>query len=104
MKWNRMKQESMLMQLLWNRDRTLRCALGICLLALTGCQVPAIEASRVPREFLGMPRTEMQEITMTRLLQNPPKVYQLGPGDTLGIYIETVLGKTDEPPPVHFPD
>ena len=92
------------MQLSWSRDQTLRCALGACLLALTGCQVPAIEANRVPREFLGMPRTDMQEITMTRLRQNPPKVYQLGPGDTLGIYIETVLGKTDEPPPVHFPD
>ncbi|MBI3861550.1 MAG: polysaccharide biosynthesis/export family protein [Planctomycetia bacterium] len=41
---------------------------------------------------------------MTRMRQNPPKVYQLGPGDTLGIYIESVIGKSDEPPPVHFPD
>jgi len=46
----------------------------------------------------------MQEITMTRLRQNPPPVYQLGPGDTLGIYIETVVGKSDEPPPVHYPE
>jgi len=92
------------MQAISTRSRTLRCALGACFLALAGCQTPAIEASRVPREFLGMPRTEMQEITMTRLRQNPPKVYQLGPGDTLGIYIETVLGKSDEPPPVHYPD
>jgi hypothetical protein len=71
---------------------------------LTGCQVPAIQASRVPREFLGIPRSEMQEITMTRLRQNPPKVYQLGPGDVLGIYIETVVGKSDEPPPVFYPE
>lgn len=92
------------MQSSWNRDRILRGVLGACLLALTGCAVPAIEASRVPSEFLGMPRSEMQEITMTRLRQNPPKVYQLGPGDTLGIYIETVIGKSDEPPPVHYPD
>lgn len=92
------------MQFSRNHDQTLRCALGACLLAMTGCQVPAIEASRVPREFLGIPRSEMQEITMTRLRQNPPKVYQLGPGDTLGIFIETVIGKADEPPPVHFPD
>ena len=31
-------------------------------------------------------------------------VYMLGPGDTLGIYIEGVLGSRDEPPPVHFPE
>ena len=92
------------MQLSWTRDRTLHCAIGACLFVLTGCQVPAIEASRVPREFLGMPRTEMQEITMTRLRQNPPKVYQLGPGDVLGIYIETVVGKSEEPPPVFYPE
>lgn len=92
------------MQFSWTRDKTLRCALGTCLFVLTGCQVPAIEASRVPREFLGMPRSEMQEITMTRLRQNPPKVYQLGPGDVLGIYIETVVGKSDEPPPVFYPE
>jgi hypothetical protein len=28
----------------------------------------------------------------------------LGPGDVLGIYIEGVLGQSDEPPPVHFPE
>jgi len=28
----------------------------------------------------------------------------LGPGDTLGIYVEGVLGSRDEPPPVHFPE
>ncbi len=90
------------MQFSWTHARSLHCAVGACLIALTGCQVPAIEASRVPREFLGIPRAEMQEITMTRLRQNPPKVYQLGPGDVLGIYIETVIGKSDEPPPVHY--
>jgi hypothetical protein len=31
-------------------------------------------------------------------------VYQLGPGDVLGIYIETVVGKSDEPPPVFYPE
>ncbi|NQT12195.1 MAG: polysaccharide biosynthesis/export family protein [Planctomycetes bacterium] len=39
---------------------------------------------------------------MTRLRQNPPAVYQLGPGDILGVYIETVIGDSDEPLPVHF--
>lgn len=86
-----------------NRDRKLRCIVGICLLGLTGC-VNAIDARRVPREFLGVPRAELQEITMTRLRQTPPKVYQLGPGDVLGVYIETVIGKSEEPPPVFYPE
>ena len=30
-------------------------------------------------------------------------MYLLGPRDILGVYIEGVLGKPDEPPPVHFP-
>lgn len=67
---------------------------------LTG--IPAIPAHRVPREFLGRKRTDMQEITLSRLRQNPPKVYQLAPNDVLGIYIETVLGSADTPPPVNF--
>jgi hypothetical protein len=99
-----MEQEWMLMRAIWNCDRLLQIALGLCLATLSGCAIPAIEASRVPREFLGLPREDMQDITMTRLRQTPPPVYQLGPGDTLGIYIETVIGKSEEPPPVHFPD
>ncbi len=45
----------------------------------------------------------MQQISVTRLRQNPPDVYQLGPDDILGIHIPFVLGKEDEPPAVHFP-
>ena len=86
------------------RNRLLRSTVAICFLTLAGCQVPAIQATRLPQEFLGTPRSEMQEISLTRLRQNPPKVYQLGPGDILGLYIETVIGKADEPPPVHFPE
>lgn len=68
------------------------------------CDVPAIQASRTPREVLGRPRADMQQITISRLRQNPPPVYQLGPGDVLGMYIEFVLGEEGESPPVHFPE
>jgi hypothetical protein len=86
-------------------------ALWLCL-AQTGCtsigvldcETPAIQASRVPREVLGRPRADMQQITISRLRQNPPPVYQLGPGDVLGMYIEFVLGEEGESPPVHFPE
>lgn len=68
------------------------------------CDIPAIPAHRVPAEFLGRPRADMQQISISRLRQNPPEVYQLGPGDILGIFIEFVLGEEGEAPPVHFPE
>ncbi|MGI6418492.1 MAG: polysaccharide biosynthesis/export family protein [Thermoguttaceae bacterium] len=52
----------------------------------------------------GGPRSQQEPINLVRLRQDPPPVYMLGPGDTLGIYIEGVLGSRDEPPPVHFPE
>lgn len=92
--------------------RVLQClAATIVLTAMSGCSsmalcitgIPAIPAHRVPTEFLGRPRANMQEITLSRLRQNPPNVYQLAANDVLGIYIENVLGQPDAPPPVNFP-
>ena len=37
-------------------------------------------------------RSQQEPINLVRLRQDPPPVYMLGPGDTLGIYIEGVLG------------
>jgi len=68
-----------------------------------GCDLPAVPAHRIPSEVLARPRADMQQISITRLRQNPPEVYQLGPNDILGIHIPFVLGKEDEPPVVHFP-
>lgn len=69
-----------------------------------GCDLPAVPAHRVPLEVMARPRADMQQISITRLRQNPPDVYQLGPDDVLGIHIPFVLGKEDEPPVVHFPE
>ena len=88
-------------------SRILRLAtLAMCLAgSLQGCStLHGIPASRVPPELLGVSKENMQDISLERLRQNPPKVYQLGPNDVLGIYIENVLGTADEPPPVHFAD
>ncbi len=57
-----------------------------------------------PNGTYGGPRSEQVPINLIRLRQDPPAVYILGPGDTLGIYIEGILGNRDEPLPVHFPD
>ena len=66
--------------------------------------MPSVSVKRLPRQFFGRPRNDMVQISLARLRQEPPKVYQLGPNDTLGIYIENVLGTPDVPPPVNFPE
>jgi len=83
----------------------------VILVSLSGCStfdclkgIPSVSARRVPKSLLGRGREEMVQISMARLRQMPPKVYQLGPNDTLGIYIENVLGQPDEAPPVNFPE
>lgn len=86
--------------------------LGAALSTLTGCTSlhlslhgpDAVPANKVPGIVLARPRSEMQDISLSRLRQTPPEHYQLGPNDVLGVYIENVLGKSDEPPPVHFPE
>ncbi len=90
---------------------TVFCVAGLLLLAGSGCSstslfgyIPAIPVERVPNSILGRPREDMQEISLSRLRQQPRDVYQLGANDILGIYIETILGNAEEAPPVHFPE
>lgn len=83
----------------------------ICLLPVTtttGCKtltgdVKAIPVGRLPPEILARPKEDAQQISISRLRQDPPKEYLLGPGDVLGVYIENVLGEEGQNPPVHFP-
>lgn len=101
--------------------RSLPCLLGLLLVSTSGCAtldalqgIPAIPANRLPREFLGEKRSDMQQISMARLRQDPPEVYQLGANDILGVYIEGILppfgigpnGETIVPPPQvhHYED
>ncbi len=99
------------MSLTWTNRPTSSCVILLGALLLTGCSsveffgyIPAVPAHRVPQELLGVTRADMQELTLTRLRQDPPEVYQLGPGDVLGVYVENVLGQAEEPPVVHFPE
>jgi protein involved in polysaccharide export with SLBB domain len=77
-------------------------------IATTGCNSISRRETVSPYCFTnglhGGPRSDLEPINLVRLRQDPPAVYMLGPGDTLGIYIEGVLGSRDEPPPVHFPE
>ena len=76
--------------------------------ALTGCCQTFCHSVPVgsvcgPRYF-DAPRSSQEPVDFVCLRQDPPPVYQLGPRDVLGIYIEGVLGSSDTPPPVHFPE
>lgn len=80
-------------------------------IACSGCSLteafigyPTIRPSRLPPELLAIPRAGMKDISMERLRQDRPDAYRLDSGDVLGVFIENVLGKADEAPPVHFTD
>jgi protein involved in polysaccharide export with SLBB domain len=92
------------------RDRHLAPWLMLCLLAtIAGCTslaspISGVPAHRLPPQFLPPPKNNLIPIDISRLRQEPPRQYLVDAGDILGIYIEGVLGKPDEPPPVHMPD
>lgn len=87
----------------------LRLLAGVCVLAIvtlaSGCSV---YRQTVPGYCVGQgfeeSRSDKEPINFLRLRQEPPDAYRLDARDTLGIYIEGVLGTKEEPPPVHFPE
>ena len=92
----------------YTRSHTARWTLFAALagVMLSGCSSVALKgvpATRLPRWILGEERASRQPINLIRLRQDPPAVYQLGPRDVLGIYIQGVLGNDDAPPEVHYP-
>lgn len=80
--------------------------IGLLGLAMSGCSsvtLSGVPANRLPRWLQAEPRANRQPINLIRLRQDPPAVYLLGPRDILGIFIQGVLGREEEAPPVHFP-
>ena len=47
---------------------------------------------------------KVEKINFLTLRRTPPEEYIIGPGDTLGIYIQGITGDKDTPPPVNFPE
>ncbi|MEM9941941.1 MAG: polysaccharide biosynthesis/export family protein [Planctomycetota bacterium] len=45
-----------------------------------------------------------EKINFLKLRRAAPDAYVLGPGDTLGVYIQGITGDNETPPPVHFPE
>lgn len=73
----------------------------------TGCAafrpVKGVPARYVPDEFRGPSRSGKRTIDLSLLRQPPCAVHRVDARDTLSIYVEGVLGKRDEQPPVFYP-
>lgn len=61
-----------------------------------------IPARYLPDTLKGPSRANRRTIDLSLLAQRQPTEYRIAGGDVLGIYIEKVLGRPDEVPPVHF--
>ena len=103
----------------WRALQTLRSAIasivaGAVIAVVGGCAtltqpIDGIPAHRLPQEFFPDTKNDLIPVDIALLTIEPPREYQIGPGDILGVYIEGVLpfappNAPPEPPPVNFPD
>jgi protein involved in polysaccharide export with SLBB domain len=80
----------------------LACLPGAGCAALSNPVADGVPVHLLPPDVLGPSRTEEFPIPLNYLRQPPPDVYRLDAGDILGVYIDTVLGERNVPPPVRF--
>ena len=83
---------------------TALCTLLSGCAALTNPIANGVPVHVLPDELLAESREGFQQIPLTLLRQKSPEHYILAPGDTLGIFIEGILGEAESPPPVNVPD
>ena len=84
------------------------CLFGLAGLGSSGCTaifspIETIPAERIPPEFLAEPQADKRPIDVARLRQPKVKDYLLDADDVLAVFIEDVLGNSEEPPPVQLP-
>src|SRR5438132_6544230 len=79
------------------------CGLLTGCAALTNPLVEAVPVRRVPAQLLESLRDGEEAIPLNLLHAEQPPVYQLAPGDVLGVWIEGVVGNENLPVPVNFP-
>lgn len=82
---------------------------GLCLLLVwqTGCAafrpVHGVPARYLPSDMKIGERSGRKTIDLSLLRQPPPPAHLVDSGDVLGVYIEGIVGKASDPPPVFFP-
>lgn len=79
------------------------CCLTSGCASLTNPVANGIPVRLLPEELHAPSREGFEQIPLTLLRQPPPQEFRLGPGDTLGVYIDGVLGSSETPPPVNLP-
>ncbi len=79
------------------------CGLMTGCASLTNPVANGVPVRILPDELLAETKEDYQPVPLTLLRQQPPENYRLGPRDTLGIYIEGILGNEETPPPVNIP-
>ena len=87
---------------------------AVVLLAASGCSsltqpIEGVPAERLPPQFFPDTKNDLVPVDISLLTNEPPRDYQIAPGDILGVYVEGVLPFTEpaappEPPPVNFPE
>ena len=75
-------------------------------LGLAGCSsvtnpvADGIPVGRVRSELLARSKEDMRDIPVLLLRRHPIEIYKVGPGDTLGIVIDAILGSSEQVVPV----
>jgi hypothetical protein len=82
---------------------TAACLSGGCA-ALSNPVVDGIPVRRLPPEAFGESREALKPVNLADLTPRPPDAYRIGPGDVLGVFVEGILGKVGEAPPVRIPE
>lgn len=93
------------------REKDLRKILtlivGMAMSCLSGCAafypMNGVPARYLPDDMKVGERDGKRTIDPSLLEQVPPDEYLIDTGDVLGIYIDSILGKHNENPPVNFP-
>ena len=102
----------------WRALRSTRgvvvAALGLATAVSSGCStltqpINGVPAHRLPPQFFPETKNDLIPVDIAMLTIEPPREYQIGPGDILGVFVEGVLpfqqpNEPPEPPPVNFPD
>lgn len=98
-----------------NLNSAIHCVLVTSLIAsIGGCTsltqpINGVPAKRLPKQFFADTKSDMVPVDVSILSLEPPRDYQIGGGDILGVYLEGVLpfnapNEPPAPPPVNFPD
>lgn len=90
-----------------NHAKSWMLCVAVLLPVVTGCAafrpVKGVPARYVPDEFRGPTRSGKRTIDLSLLRQPPTSTHLVDSGDLLSIYVEGVLGKREEQPPVYYP-